>query len=139
MTGPGQPNGKPVQADIPEHLPYGERGSLLQQIHQTPAPPRRTPGRPMPPPPATFDANAPGAFEQHIAPALAGFSPNVTPINAATERPAEAPQTGLIGRPDSVLGLPQPGGVGDLLQQVAEMTGSAEMASLATRAQAIGA
>lgn len=140
LSAPGQPNGRPSAAGVPTHLPYGERGELENSIRQTPKQPAgpRPPGRATPPPPTDVDYSAPGAFEQHIAPALAGYQPNVTPLTAPTERPGEHPSTGLVGQPDSVLGQPQPGNVGDLLQQAAMMTGSAGLAALATRLQATG-
>lgn len=137
---PGQPNGRPIQADVPTGLPYGERGRLTSDIANTPpiaGPPQMR--RAMRPPPATTDFTGAGgadAFENAISNWQA---PAVTPLTAASERPGEHVMTGAIGRPNSVLPPAAPGNLADLLSGIAQATGSNALAELATRAGAQGA
>ena len=138
----GQPNGRPVAADLPDHLPYGEKGALQQAIAATPKPRSAAPrGRPLPPP-ATAEDFTKGPGNDRLRQIMANRPPRqpvpglMDPVGA--DEPAGHPMSGAIGQPDSVLGQPQPGGVGPMLAQIAAMTGSQALAALATRAQANG-
>lgn len=134
-----QPNGRPIQADVPTGLPYGERGRLTADIRATPTiRTPRPPGRPLPPIPTGVDFTAPGALDDPNAVLGNSTAPQLTPMLSPTERPDEHPMTGAIGRPDSVLGVAAPGSLAGLFSGLAQQTGSAALGALASRAEAAG-
>lgn len=138
ISGPGQPNGQPVQ--VPTGTPYGEASALQQSQQQVPlpkAPPTPTGGPPPPgQPPAPVDMGA--ALE-----AAKNFQmPTPGSLTRPTERPGEPVTAGLPSGPPPSVGSPMPqqttGSISSMLAKMAAATGSAALSQLASRATAVG-
>jgi hypothetical protein len=129
ITGPGQPNGQPVQ--VPTGLPYGQAGALAAAQHALPLPQ----GNPTPPAAAPLApggaAGGPAAMQQALMAARQHVA-NATPLLAPTERPNEpitaGMSTGAGPGPESLNGFGAQGaahaGVVGLLQSLAAQPGA---------------
>ena len=124
MTGPGQPNGQPVQ--VPTNLPYGEAGQLAQAQQ---AAPMAGPSTGPPPPVGPQDAIT----------AAKNFQMPDMNLMGPTQRPNEPVTAGLPGSPSTPnVQSPPDGSVSALLAKMAAATGSGSLSSLAQRAQSVG-
>lgn len=129
---PGQPNGLPNQPNVqPTGLPYGQNQQLHQAQAQAPIP--NTQG-------SQLDQALHDARTQMPSPQQVGL----TPLDAPTERPNEHVMTGA--QPPNGIGPPAGGmqagpqvgqnAMADLLDQMAQASGSSALAEMAQKARA---
>lgn len=128
LVGAGQPNGQ-AKDGIPRVAtgqPYGQAGQQQADLKTAPT---AQPGTP--------------AIDLSTSLKSRGWAkPNLTPLDAPTERPGEHVTTGNIGTPSAIpssqiLQL-KTGDVSDTLTQLSQMTGSAELQGLAAIAKGAG-